>query len=312
MNIQKTNAAIVRTIFSGDQDLIKQAKDNFTYFIRDRVRELGFARKIFEPVFITEADLDRIPNSDEPAIILSKDMDATAYTLPFRGKGETKYWDGEDFVITFHKYESDKFTKSKFEMMNSKVKYDKLLEKRIIEAMYQVEDETVMNAVKAVIAKAEADASGTQYLATGEGLTKSSIKMLIQMMSKLRMIPADPKSDKDRPKLLMTTTLKQELIELGLFEIGDAGVSKHFNNGVAGITRLMGFPIVTTIKDDIVANDEVYMIAPQDYSGRFMILQDHTIVIKTEADMISFFSYASMGFGIANTKSCAKIKLDLS
>lgn len=311
MSIQKTNAAFVRTIFAGDEGLVKQAMDNSTYFIRDRVRELGFARKIFEPIFVTSADLDRIPNSDEPAIILSKDMDAQAYTLPFRGTGESKYWDGEDFVITFHKYESDRFNKSKFEMMNSKTKYDKLLEKRIVEAMYQIEDETVMNAVKAVIVKAEAENSGTQYIETGEGLTKSSIKILIQLMSKLRMIPTDPKSDKDRPKILMTTTLKQELIELGLMDIGDAGVSKHFNNGVAGITRLMGFPVITTIKDDIVANNEVYMIAPQDYSGRFMILQDHTIVIKTEADMINFYSYAAMGFGIANTKSCAKIKLDL-
>jgi hypothetical protein len=312
MDIKKTNASLVRTIFSGDTDLLKQAIDQSTYFIRDRVRELGIARKIFEPIFVTAADLDRIANSDEPAIILSKDMDATAYTLPFRGQGESKYWDGEDFIITFHKYSSDKFNKSKFEMMNSKVKYDKLLEKRIVEAMFQVEDETVMNAVKAVIAKAEVERPGTQYLATGEGLTKSSIKVLIQMMSKLRMIPTDPKSDKDRPKFLMTTTLKQELIELGLMDIGDAGVSKHFNNGVAGITRLMGFPIITTIKDDIVANDEVYMFAPEDYSGRFMILQDHTLVIETKADLISFFSYAAMGFGIANTKSVAKIKLDLS
>jgi hypothetical protein len=54
------------------------------------------------------------------------------------------------------------------------------------------------------------------------------------------------------------------------------------------------------------------MFAPEDYSGRFMILQDHTLVIETKADLISFFSYAAMGFGIANTKSVAKIKLDLS
>ena len=304
---KQTNASFVRTVFSGSE-LKKEAMENSTYFIRSRVRELGFARKIFEPINVTSADLDRIPGSDEPAIILSKDMDAKAYTLPFRGKGEGKYWDGEDFVITFHKQESDTFTKSKFEMMNSKVRYDKLLEKRIVEAMYQVEDETVMSAIDAVIAAAPA---GTQYLATGEGLTKTSIKILIQLMSKLRMIPTDPKSDKDKPKILMTTTLKQELIELGLFDIGDAGVSANFNNGVADVTKLMGFPIVTTIKDDLVANDEVYMIAPQDYSGRFMILQDHTLFIQTKMDMISFSSYSAMGFGIVNTKSVAKIKLSL-
>ena len=307
-DIQRTNASFVRTIFAGPE-LLKTAEDNSTYFIRDRVRELGFGRKIFPPRFITSSELDRLPNSDEPMVMLEKDMDAKAYTLPFRGKGESKYWDGENFVITFHKYESDKFHKSKFEMMNSKTKYDKLLEKRIVEAMFQVEDEVIMTAINAVITQAESDAPGTQYQALSEGLTKTSLKILIQMMSKLRMIPTEPKSDKERPKLLVTTTLKQELIELGLMDIGDAGVSKHFNNGVSGITRIMGLPIITTIKDDLVANDEVYIIAPEDYSGRFMILQDHTLQIKTEADMISFYSYAAMGFGIANTKSVAKIKL---
>ena len=307
-SIQKTNASIVRTIFASDE-LLKTAADNSTYFIRDRVRELGFARKIFPPIHVTAADLDRIPNSDEPAIILEKDMDAKAYTLPFRGQGESKYWDGENFVITFHKYESDKFHKSKFEMMNSKTKYDKLLEKRIVEAMYQVEDEVVMAAINAVIDEAQTKKPGSQFQTLQEGLTKTSLKILIQMMSKLRMIPTEPKSDKDRPKLLMTTTLKQELIELGLMDIGDAGVSKHFNNGVSGITRIMGLPVITTIKDDLVANDEVYIIAPEDYSGRFMILQDHTLQIETKADMINFYSYAAMGFGIVNTKSVAKIKL---
>lgn len=307
---KQTNASFIRTISAGE-DLKKEAADKSTWFIRSRVRELGFARKLFEPIKVTSADLHRIPGSDEPAVILSKDMDAKAYTLPFRGKGEGKYWDGEDFVITFHKQESDTFTKSKFEMMNSKVRYDKLLEKRIVEAMYQVEDETVMSAIDAVITQAEADAPGTQYLETGEGLTKTSLKMLIQMLSKLRMIPTDPKSDKDKPKILMTTTLKQELIELGLFEIGDAGVSANFNNGVADITKIMGFPVVTTIKDDLVANDEVYIVAPENYAGRFMVLQDHTLFIESKKDLISFSSYASMGFGIVNTKSVAKIKLTL-
>lgn len=309
--IQSTNSAFVRQVFASEE-LKKEALDNSTLFIRDRVRELGFGRKLFPPKMITSEELDRIPNSDEPAIILSKDMDATAYTVPFRGQGESKYWDGEDYVLTFHKYESDRFNKSKFEMMNSKVRYDKLLEKRIVEAMYQVEDTTIMKAINDIIAAAQAEKPGTQYLETGEGLTKNSIKVLVQMLSRLRMIPTDPKSDADRPKLLINATTKQELIDLGLMDIGDAGVSKNFTDGVGGISRIMGFPIITTIKDDLVADNEVYIVAPEDYSGRFFILQDHTLVIETKADMLNFYSYAAMGFAIANTKSVAKIKLTLA
>jgi len=305
--VERTNAAIVRNIYES-QELKKEAMDNSTLFIRDRVRELGFGRSIYTPIYVTAADLDKIPNTDEPAIILEKDMDAKAYTMPFRGEGESKYWDGENFVLTFQKIMSDKLHKNKFEMMTSKTSYDKLLQKRIVEAMYQVEDETIMSAINNVIAQAEIEAPGTQYQEVTGGLNKTNIKILIQMLSRLRMIPTKPKSQKDKPKLLMTTTRKLELIDLGMIEIGDSNVGKNFNQGVSGINTLFGLPIVTTIKDDIVHNDEVYIIAPEEYSGRFMILQDHTLVIKTEADMIDFYSYAAMGFGLVNTKSVAKIK----
>lgn len=307
-NATETNRIVAKKLTSGNDDLVKTAVDQSTVFIRSRVRELGFARKLFEPIYVTAADLDRAVDSDAPIIILEKDMDAKAYTVPFRGTGEAKYWDSENFVITFGKYESDKFTKSKLEMMTSKTSYDKLLENRIVEAMFRVEDETVMGALNDVIADAQTEAPGTQYQEVAGGLTKTNLKVIIQLLSRLKMIPTEPKSDKDMPRFLMNTTLKQELIELGQLEIGDAGVSKNFNDGVFGITRLLGMPIVTTIKDDLVADDELFLIAPQDYSGRFMILQDHTLFVETKMDMISFQSYAAMGFGIVNTKSVVKLK----
>lgn len=307
-SVKQTNANFVRKIYQSPE-LLKEAMENSTYFIRDKVRELGFARKLVEPIFVTSADLDRTVENDQPTIILEKDMEAKAYTLPFRGQGESKYWEGEKFIITFQKLESDHFNKSKFEMMNSKTDYKTLLQKRIVEEMFYAEDETILTAFDAIIAQAEVDAAGTQYQISPEGLTKTSIKLLMQMMSKNRMMP--PKGG-PKPKFLMTQTLKMELVELGMIEIGDSNVSKNWNEGTVGVDNLFGIPVVDTIKNDLVADDEMYIIAPQDYFGRFFILQDHTMVIKTEADMIEFWSYGSFGMGFANTKGVAKIKLTLA
>ncbi|MEA3471485.1 MAG: hypothetical protein U9R24_07190 [Thermodesulfobacteriota bacterium] len=303
-SVKQTNANFVRKIYQSP-DLLKEAMDNSTYFIRDKVRELGFARKLVEPIFVTSADLDRTVENDQPTIILEKDMDAKAYTLPFRGKGESKYWEGENFLITFQKLESDRFNKSKFEMMNSKTDYKTLLQKRIVEEMFYAEDETMIAAFDGIITDAEAAAPGTQYQVVTGGLTKSNIKLLMQMMSKLRMLPT---KDGPKPKFLMNLTLKMELVELGMLEIGDSSVGKYWNEGTIGVENLFGVPIVSTIKDDLVKDDEMYIIAPQDYFGRFFILQDHTMVIKTEADMIEFWSYGSFGLGFANAKGVAKIK----
>jgi hypothetical protein len=304
-SISQSNAALVRNIYQSPE-LLKEAMDLSTYFVRDRVRELGFARDMCEPTFVTSADLDRTVESDQPAIILEKDMEAKAMTLPFRGQGESKYWEGEKVLVTFQKIESDRFNKSKFEMMNSKTDYKTLLEKRIVEEMFKVEDETYVKGLDAVIAGAEAEAPGTQYQEVTGGLNKTNIKILTQMLSRLKMMPT---GKGPKPKILMTQTLKMELVELGMLEIGDAGVSKFWNEGSVGVSTLFGIPIVDTIKNEVVADDVMYLVAPQDYFSRFFILQDHTMVIKTEADMINFYSYGSFAMAFVNTKGVVKIKL---
>jgi len=303
--LTQSNAALVRNIYQSPE-LLKEAMDLSTYFIREKVRELGFAREMTEPVYVTSADLDRTVENDQPSIILEKDMEAKAMTMPFRGQGESKYWEGDKVLATFQKIESDRFNKSKFEMMNSKTDYKTLLQKRIVEEMFYAEDKTYTDGINKIIQEAEEEAPGRQYQEVSGGLSKTNLKILMQMLSRLRMIP--PKGDA-KPKVLMTQTLKYELIELGMIDIGDTNVSKNWNEGTTGINTLMGLPVVETIKDDLIANDEVYLVAPQEYFNRFFILQDHTLVIKTEADMINFYSYGSFSMTFVNVKGVVKIKL---
>ena len=310
MNVEvpvvKTNAGLVKAASAGGQ-LLKEAMANSTYFIRDRVRELGFARKIIEPIMVTAADLDRLPNEEQPAIILEKDIEAKGFTIPFRGQGEQRYWEKDNVVITFQKIESQKLNKSKFELMTSKTPYTQLLEKRVVQEVQKVEDETLMEAFAAVLATAEKERPGAQEQVVKGGLTKENISLLIKMLARLQMIPTEANAPK--PKILMTQTLKADLVNLGMIDIGDTNVSKFWNQGALGVDSLFGIPVVTTIKNDLVKDNEVYIIAPQDYFGRYFILQDHTMVIKTEADMMTFWTYAAMGLGLINTKGVCKIVL---
>jgi len=302
----KTNAGLVKA--ASDAGLLKQAMDNSTYFIREKVRENGFARRIIEPKTVTAADLDRVSGSEQPAIILEKDIEATAMTVPFRGQGESRYWERENPIVEFQKIEVPKFSKSKFELMSAKTPYTKILETRFSQEAQKVEDETMIGAFDKILADAEAKAPGTQLQKVDGGLTKENISILIKMLTRLRMVPTDP--SKGRPKFLMTQTLKADLVNLGMIDIGDKNVSKNWEQGTLGVDNLFSIPVVTTVKNELVKDNEMYIIAPQDYFGRFFILQDHTLVIKTEADMIDMWSYAAMGLGIVNTKGVCKIVLD--
>jgi len=301
----KTNAGLVKA--ASDASLLKQAMDNSTYFIRERVRELGFARRLMEPVNVTAADLDRVSGSEQPAIILEKDVDTKGFTIPFRGQGEQRYWEKENPVVLFQKVETERLSKSKFELMTSKTPYTQILEKRFVQEAQKVEDETFIEAFNKIITDAEASKPGTQYQEVSGGLTKENISILIKMLSRLQMIPTGPNAPK--PKFLMSQTLKADLVNLGMIDIGDANVSKNWEQGTLGVDKLFGIPVVDTIKNDLVKDDEMYIVAPQDYFGRFFILQDHTLVIKTEADMMTMWTYGSLGTGFINTKGVCKIKL---
>jgi len=237
--------------------------DNSTYFIRQKVREKGFARKLIEPKMVTAADLDRVSGSEEPAIILEKDINATAMTVPFRGRAETRYWERENPIVLFDKIEVPRYSKSKFELISAKTPYTKILERRFVQYAQRVEDETIINSFNKIITDAEAKKPGSQLQKVSGGLTKENISILIKMLTRLRMVPTDPGEGK--PKFLMSQTLKADLINLGMIDIGDKSVSKNWEQGTLGVDSLFGIPVVTTVKNDLVKDNEMYMIAPQDF-----------------------------------------------
>ena len=306
--VVKTNAGLVRAL--NNNELLKEAMDNSTYFIRDRVYETGFLRRLIEPISVTAADLDRVSGSSQPAIILEKDLrenDVEAYTIPFRGRAGGRFWETENPIVLFDKIETPRYSKSKFELMTSKTPYTQILEQRFVNAAQRTEDETAINAFNEMIDRAEFSAPGTQYQQTGGGLTKDNIALIIKMLSRLRMIPTERNAPK--PKFLMSQTLKADLIRLGMIDVGDANVSKYWNEGTLVTDTLAGFPVVDTVKNDLVKDNELYLVAPQDYFGRFFILQDHTMVIKTEGDMVDMWTYGAFGMGFVNTKGVVKIEL---
>ena len=99
-----------------------------------------------------------------------------------------------------------------------------------------------------------------------------------------------------------------EAIKFDQSEVGDSTVARHYSQGLEGEDKLFGIPVVTTIKNDIVQDDQIYLFAPQNYLGNFFLLQDATLFIKQEADMIEFWSYSAPGIGIGNALGAARIE----
>ena len=137
------------------------------------------------------------------------------------------------------------------------------------------------------------DAHGTQA-----PLSKELIAQMFQAMTS-KKLPIG--------KMLMTKATFMEALKFDYTDVGNDIVSRHYDKGLEGEDKLFGVPVITTIKNDIIDDNTIYLFAPENYLGNFFLLQDATLFIKQEADMIEFWSYSSPGIGIGNTKGVIKL-----
>ena len=61
--------------------------------------------------------------------------------------------------------------------------------------------------------------------------------------------------------------------------------------------------------ENIMYRNEVFLFAPENWLGNFFLLQDATLFIKQEADLIQFWSYSAPGIGIGQTDAVIRFVL---
>jgi len=285
------NSHFVKKITSGH---IKEAADESSAFIRSKLRQESAVREIIVPVGVSEEDLDRDENTDQPKIIVEKEPDSEAIFLPFQGTGRRRWFRGPRYAIYFGKIESDRFTKSKFELMTNRSDIRKILSDNSVKDMADQEDGKFADLIAAIVALNADQQSGGPF-------QSSTFKQAMQRMLN-REIPVG--------KMLLTKSRYLDAIDLPATTVGDDIAKRHFDEGIEASQKLWGIPVVTTIKSSIYNNDRAWVFAPQapnNFLGNFYLLQDATLFIQQKADIIEFWSYEALGLGIGNRLSIQQI-----
>ena len=322
LSAQFINQSFVRKL---DEGRVKEAADEGSRFIRSKLRQESFAREILVPIELSPDEIDRDEHTDQPKKIIEKEPDSTATFVTFKGSGQRTFFRGPRYSVFFGKIESQHFMKSKFELLTYQNDIRKILTDNSVKDMADVEDKKFIETIAAAMAqvgrvtKLGEDESGlggavnnTNHLSfhptnlaqanildcDDQPLTKNLIAQLFQNMTMQKM-PIG--------KLLMTKSTFMEVLKFDHTEVGNDVVSAHYRDGIAGEEKLFGVPVITTIKNDIINDNEIFLFAPENYLGNFFLLQDATLFIKQEADMIEFWSYSAPGIGIGNANGIRKL-----
>jgi len=296
VSAQFINSNFVRKL---EQGRVKEATEEGSAFIRTKMRQEAFVREILPPVLLADDEIDRDENTDQPKKIVEKEPDSVATFVPFHGTGPRTLFRGPRYAVFFGKTESQRFRKSKFELMTYQNDIRKILSDNSVKDMADQEDIKFIGTVNTLLATLPAQ------VVAAAGFTSAAFKLGFQNLVG-RRLPIG--------KILMTKQTYYEALDLPATSVGDDVASAHYREGIEKEERLWGIPVVSTIKTDILtpqggATHSMYMFAPENFFGNFFLLQDATLFIKQEADMIFFHSYAAPGIGIGNTASMVRVDI---
>jgi len=305
-----SSKAFAEKIFDANsgKEFAKEASQAATLFVQDYRREDGFARNVIETRHVSQSELQEVDFTDQPALIVYNDVDTRAMTVPLRGRGNFRYYETNKFYVFFEKIVSEKIRKSQIEMMTTRIDYKALFKKRIAEAMYKVEDMTVMAGANKILDDEWKAAEDADKLVDTDDYTKSSqtikfkdgINLDKNSLVEFFKMPMSNKSKIEN--VLLTETLLQDIIKMSMLEVGDANVSSFWNKGVDNIKSFWGKNIVTTIKNEIVPENKMYGFAGGQLYGWLFLLRDHTVYMETDREMLTIDADAYLSHAVGNTK----------
>jgi len=265
-------------------------------FIRQKIREVSFARKIVRPEYVTQVDCQRSVNHDQLVKIVDIEPDASATIINFRGQPDTIYIAGQRYEIPFFGVASDDYQKTEEELLAYEMPLTDLIEKNAIKEIQKQEDSSWMTKYDAAIALDSGNQSTSITLDSDGSIKKSSFVALFDMLDGNQL---------KAETLLMNSTTFNKLVLYPATTAGDQIGSEVMINGYT-YSKLFGRNLIVTNKTDLVGN-AVYAFTSQEYLGNFFILNDLKFWVEKKRNLITWGAYESIGAGIGNTKSVVKM-----
>lgn len=302
--MESLNASTFNQLFVSRLDsaegLEKIAQDG-SQFVRDKMREGSFARKIVVPQYVTPAELTRSVNHDQLVKIVDIEPDATAIAVNFRGQGDAKYVTGPRYEIPLYQITSQEYEKVEEELLAYEMPLTELIERNSVLEIQRVEDTKFIELCDAAIA-AEAALSHTTAITgsydTDASIKKSDLKALYDLLDGNELMC---------DKILMDTTMYNRLFLYSAATVGDAIGSQTTVNGYTYPT-LFGKKLVVSNKVSLLQN-KIYAFTTQDFLGQFLVLYDTKFNIEKKKNLVKWSCWESIGMGFGNTKSVAKLTL---
>jgi hypothetical protein len=288
-----------------DPALRKEAEERSQAYLKLRVYEDSFMARILPPKPISPSQCDRTLESPTllRKIIDKEYTDVSATTMDFRGKGDYKFVETEQYPVDFHKIESEEYHITEGELRAKEQPVQSLIKHHTAREIQHTMDSVFINAVEAIIAAAEIANPGSQLITVDDDF------ILPANITKLRNLI----DGRDNMPLVSATLLMTQAQFNNIDVWPQAGVDngmgqEYWRDGYKYDT-LFRLRVVKTIKADLIPNNVVYVFTAPEFLGHHLTFNDDRFQIKTEWDDIAWKGWKTHGAAIGNNYAVAKMIL---
>lgn len=298
-------------------------------YVRDRLREVSFARKIIPPEQVTRADCQRSVNHDTLVKIVDIEPKSRAMAMSFRGQPTARFIRGSRAEVAFYTISSEMFQKTEQELLAYEMPITKIIEENSVKDIQEIEDREFTIHIEAAVQALQQEANGgsvtsLNYTTLNAGtVVEFSVRKgelarantannaVVRPVQRADFVNLFKMLDGNRLKserILMTEPDWNDLLQWTVEDQGDRIQSETTIDGYK-YNMILGRSYVRTIKTDILRPGNIYCFTKPEFFGKFYVLNNTKFYIDKIANMITFQAWEDIGMAVLNIAAVRKLEL---
>jgi hypothetical protein len=310
----------------------QEGKDKIAEFggtyIRDRLREVSFARKVLPPQPVQRTECQRSVNHDTLVKIVDIEPNSRAMAMTFRGQPTARFIRAPRFEIPFFTISSEKFEKTEQELLAYEMPVTKIIEENSVKDIQAIEDRQFLVFVEAAIQGAQLDANGSAVAFTAANVNAAGVVgasvvkgegALTTTATDFTIFPVLKPDFIKLKKLLHRKHLRAERMlmtepdfdDVSSWTIQDVGMTIAGETATEGWKSgtIVGLKVIRSIKTEILREGNIYCFTAPEFMGRFYVLNQTKFYIDKIANLITWQSWEDIAIGIGNVAAIVKLEL---
>lgn len=285
-------------MLDSDGAMRKQAADDASDFIRLKLREEGFTRKILEPKEINPSEYDQAVWTDKPIKIYPKESDVQpALTVPYGVLPVHFYLRPSKFIVHPQRILSPRVFKDKMELRTYRYDVKQVFTDNMVKDLQAAEDRAMLAGVNTAMISAGTAmpySDVAQWKQIGGGFSRNSVvRACFQIVQQTPFnIPVET--------CLLNNITWSEHFAWGRDEAGGDYSEKILTQGWK-VAKLFDLNWLITLKRGLVANMSQYMFGPQKFLGKSCLFTPPTMYVDVKFWMYHFFAMEEIGTTLAHT-----------